>query len=480
MPNEEMLTLNFNNLLKSINGQSATDVITGMKESRESVVNDIKSFLNDDKNALNLALTNTKVKIDSVITKMTEANNKIPDQLDDILNNGFDKMANDVTLQLNQSNDTIVPMISDVILALYGIKHAASKIIPAKIEGVFDTGRNSINHMSNDTRNDKIADGAYVDRSNNDEITLDDRKRTGSYNNVPEGFAPPEPTNNANYNQPTPTITSQQVNGGTKITINLRGNSGGDNTLKAIADVNGYNTSLNSVAPKIDRRLMNAFNAAGLKVTVTDDNFGGEGVFSRKDGGLVLRSEHTNDGTAYHELGHFLADIAGVTRSDMKDVYDKEREKFFGTFYMYANSSASEFFGESMKLFTENNDRMKKEMPQTYALIEKALNSINEEKIKSYKAKVAGGYASGTSRASRGVHKVNENGLETFVTKSGTYMPFSGGEGVIPAKETARLTSLVEMINSYAFSDDIQGMSQDVETLKKAQIMQIEQLKMGL
>lgn len=54
------------------------------------------------------------------------------------------------------------------------------------------------------------------------------------------------------------------------------------------------------------------------------------------------------------------------------------------------------------------------------------------------------GHASGTMRAKGGLSKVNENGPETIVTKSGVFMPLSHGDAVIPSGLTANLIKMAE------------------------------------
>ena len=73
--------------------------------------------------------------------------------------------------------------------------------------------------------------------------------------------------------------------------------------------------------------------------------------------------------------------------------------------------------------------------------IKQALNSIiNSGKLKgkaNYKR-----YAKGTLNAARGLAQIFEEGPEIITTKAGTFMPFSGGEGVIPADATKGLMDL--------------------------------------
>ena len=51
-------------------------------------------------------------------------------------------------------------------------------------------------------------------------------------------------------------------------------------------------------------------------------------------------------------------------------------------------------------------------------------------------------YAGGTLSAKKGIAKVFEDGPEIITTSKGTFVPFQGGEGVIPAKQTQTLLNL--------------------------------------
>ena len=57
-------------------------------------------------------------------------------------------------------------------------------------------------------------------------------------------------------------------------------------------------------------------------------------------------------------------------------------------------------------------------------------------------------YASGTLSAAKGLAEVFENGPEIITTKKGTFVPFEGGEGVIPAQQTKNLLSLAKAMQN--------------------------------
>lgn len=57
-------------------------------------------------------------------------------------------------------------------------------------------------------------------------------------------------------------------------------------------------------------------------------------------------------------------------------------------------------------------------------------------------------YANGTLNAVKGIAQVFEEGPEIITTKKGTFIPFEGGEGVIPAQETRNLMNLARAYES--------------------------------
>lgn len=134
-----------------------------------------------------------------------------------------------------------------------------------------------------------------------------------------------------------------------------------------------------SIAPKMDSRVLNAYKKLGFTVTVDPSvNYGG--YFNARSRSITLRFE---DDAIYHELGHFLAFIAGnVDRSSaFTAVYNSEKSKYTGINRSYATQNSSEYFADSVRDYILNPSTIKSQRPQTYAAITEALNKVTDERI---------------------------------------------------------------------------------------------------
>ena len=89
------------------------------------------------------------------------------------------------------------------------------------------------------------------------------------------------------------------------------------------------------------------------------------------------------DNTIYHELGHYLAFIAGNVdvSDDFKKIYNSEKSKFPGVHKMYAVSNSSEYFAECMREYINNPAPLEKKCPKSYAAIEKAMDRITDKRV---------------------------------------------------------------------------------------------------
>ena len=138
-------------------------------------------------------------------------------------------------------------------------------------------------------------------------------------------------------------------------------------------------SNIASIAPKMDSRVLNAYKKLGFTVTVDPSvNYGG--CFNAHSRSIILRFENE---TVYHELGHFLAFVAGnVDRtSDFAAVYNSEKSKFTGINRSYATQNSSEYFAESVLEYVTSPSTLKRQRPKTYAAIVAALNKITDERI---------------------------------------------------------------------------------------------------
>jgi hypothetical protein len=143
-----------------------------------------------------------------------------------------------------------------------------------------------------------------------------------------------------------------------------------------------------SAAPNVDNRVSGAFSTLGFKITV-NSSVTYSGLFDAKTRTITLKQM---DSTVYHELGHFLAFIAGNvdTSSAFQSVYNQEKSLYTAYNKAYVLANSSEYFAESFKNYTENPSALKAARPLTYAAIEEALNKVTNSQV----SKIATVYAS--------------------------------------------------------------------------------------
>ena len=165
----------------------------------------------------------------------------------------------------------------------------------------------------------------------------------------------------------TTTVAASQQNAQTQeVSFQSSGtqNSGSAKTISNVA----------SIAPKMDSRVLNAYARMGFTVTV-DPNAAYAGHFDARSRSITIQEA---DETIYHELGHFLAFIAGnVDRSSaFASVYNSEKAKFTGYNKAYATQNAAEYFAESVKDYMLNGAALSSQRPETYKAIQSALNTV--------------------------------------------------------------------------------------------------------
>lgn len=134
-----------------------------------------------------------------------------------------------------------------------------------------------------------------------------------------------------------------------------------------------------SIAPQMDSRVLNAFTKMGFTVIV-DPSVSYAGYFDGRSRTITLK---VKDDTIYHELGHYLAFIAGNVDKNaaFASVYNSEKSKFTGVRKAYATQNASEYFAESVLEYTENPSVLKAQRPQTYEAITNALSKVTDAQV---------------------------------------------------------------------------------------------------
>ena len=147
--------------------------------------------------------------------------------------------------------------------------------------------------------------------------------------------------------------------------------------------VKPYEVDVTKLAPKMDSRVLNAYKTLGFKLVI-DSSKNYSGYFDAKTKSITLKKE---DDTVYHELGHFLAFIAGNydTSSNFKSVYNAEKSKYTGVNKAYVIQNSSEYFAESVRDYFLNNASLKKARPKTYAAVEEALKKVTTAQVSKIK-----------------------------------------------------------------------------------------------
>lgn len=137
--------------------------------------------------------------------------------------------------------------------------------------------------------------------------------------------------------------------------------------------------AIRSSAPKASENVLKAFETLGFKVVI-DPNAKYTGCFSAQDRSITLRANDTN---VYHELGHFVAFVAGNvdTGSSFKAIYDEEKSLYDGRNSGYVLSSPSEYFAESYREYVLGLNSLKTNRPKTYTAIENAVNRITDAQV---------------------------------------------------------------------------------------------------
>lgn len=178
------------------------------------------------------------------------------------------------------------------------------------------------------------------------------------------------------------TTTTQQVTIANETAVSTTASGTTTTATAASASQNKtgkYEASVTAVAGKMDSRVLSAYQKLGFKVYV-DSSVNYSGYFDARSRSITMRQL---DDSVYHELGHFLAFIAGNVdkTSSFQSVYAAEKENVTSFNKAYVTQNSSEYFAESVKDFILNNSSLKSTRPQTYAAVESALNQITDAQI---------------------------------------------------------------------------------------------------
>lgn len=131
---------------------------------------------------------------------------------------------------------------------------------------------------------------------------------------------------------------------------------------------------IRKAAPMADECVLKAFEDLNFKL-IYDGSVSYAGYFSALNRSITLQCA---DDTVYHELGHFLAWIAGNVdkKSEFTTIYKSEKEKYTGVRKAYVTQNASEYFAESYRDYILSGSSLKKSRPKTYTYIRNAIQVV--------------------------------------------------------------------------------------------------------
>ena len=147
--------------------------------------------------------------------------------------------------------------------------------------------------------------------------------------------------------------------------------------------------SVYSLAPGMKSHILNAFDSLGFQVVVDPSLAQGEGGFAARKRTITLAREDSEE--IYHELGHFLAFVAGNAddTSGFRSVFQKEKASFRGSRRGVACTDASEFFAECTREYILHPTELLTSCPRAYEAVEAAIGKVTIAQV----AKISKTYA---------------------------------------------------------------------------------------
>lgn len=138
--------------------------------------------------------------------------------------------------------------------------------------------------------------------------------------------------------------------------------------------------AVTQIAPAADKRVLNAFQKLGFQVVIQSD-VPYSGLCDAKTRTITLKQADAD--VAYHELGHFLAFVAGNidTSAAFQQIFQNEKSKYTAYDKGYALQNSAEYFAQSFRDYTENPAALKASRPQTYAAIQQALSRVTDAQV---------------------------------------------------------------------------------------------------
>ena len=175
-------------------------------------------------------------------------------------------------------------------------------------------------------------------------------------------------------------INTQVTTVKTTVTKTTVTNTTVTNTAEPVTTpVTNGTVAVTQIAPAADKRVLNAFQKLGFQVVI-QSGVPYSGLCDAETRTITLKQA---DETVYHELGHFLAFVAGNidTSAAFQQIFQNEKSKYTAYDKGYVLQNSEEYFAQSFRDYTENPAALKASRPQTYAAIQQALSRVTDAQV---------------------------------------------------------------------------------------------------
>ena len=178
------------------------------------------------------------------------------------------------------------------------------------------------------------------------------------------------------------TVIVGSVSSATPQTAAADTSSSSSTTYSAVANAAG-SLDIRTLAPLADSNVLAAYIEMGFKTEIRE-NYAYSGYFSAANRSITLDRKST---AIYHELGHFVAWVAGNadTKAEFTAIYNAEKSKYTGTNAGYLTKSSAEYFAESYRDYVLRKGQLKADRPKTYAYMVNCINKVTMAKAKAIK-----------------------------------------------------------------------------------------------
>lgn len=136
---------------------------------------------------------------------------------------------------------------------------------------------------------------------------------------------------------------------------------------------------VSQIAPKADSRVITAYRTLGFSVEV-NPSVSYSGYFDARNQKITIKK---TDDTIYHELGHFVAFVAGNAdqTAEFKAIFNQEKALYTAYNKSYVTQNSAEYFAESVKEFTLNPAALKSARPKTYEAVKAAMDKLTDDRV---------------------------------------------------------------------------------------------------